>query len=837
MSEPKNINDVINITKLSLSKLPKETQQKRRTDMIQYALKHRTFLIFPNERRLIACAPEGIIDFGKDDISDIIKTIALIQENFINYAADDGIKDPERVYHYIEAASELDASYIGEFSKEVNSAIDDMLSNLLIHYDTDKDPKVKETIEEGVKLFYERSKAYIPENNFKTGDFVINPREEKTGVRNEFIATLMKFRLGNCEFYNSLGFFKDLNQEDIVAILNAGIITQEDFRKVITNKFNLKSAEEYYDMLTRLGKVNKEYLSSFTTEELIGLALDGKINKKVFTRMKFSPKYIASLPLDKLSKLVGNVSLSTNVGMTETKNDNGKTSVYLKNDFVKSLKGFKLVELLKENSFKLNMSKQELFDQYLETLSGTDVIELAKLGYIDERDVIKINFIRTGNPFKDNLMLGDILDFYDAERLQKMTGDKKLSSKFVEDFNDTLRLAPPEQSRKYVAGLLGSKLESLQRDELLAELSIRGCFDDIDLNGYKISPKNIEQLFLEDRIKEEDMVKLASKNVISMDTLSEFLTDEEITEYIMSGKLPLDAVSMARNDDDVILNLLDGGKISPKQLGHIYSTKEDMTAETFLELLEYIDEAKEQDISKLLDDDISKEKIQDLFSKFYISHDELSDLVGRKIITQVEADRYALELEKHNNFNSLFKQGSSSIKLIRKNEYEGRRDDYTRELGPVQTPSRKGDKIDFDLKEKLLFAMGASENVLELVGKKNSLDGYRVYGFEDLGSMVFMSPEPDNATFVMSLAQGLYFIKNFERENGDGLSQVISTATKRALRNSEHIDVRNASKKWGKNMVRSIERKGASLKPRTTEYMRKINGICKEIEDDYISRQ
>ena len=125
---------------------------------------------------------------------------------------------------------------------------------------------------------------------------------------------------------------------------------------------------------------------------------------------------------------------------------------------------------------------------------------------------------------------------------------------------------------------------------------------------------------------------------------------------------------------------------------------------------------------------------------------------------------------------------------------------------------------------------------IELIGKNNSLDGYRVYGFERTGAMVFMSPEPDNATYVMSLAQGLYFIKNFERENGEGASQVISTATKRALRNTEHIDVRNASKKWGKNMIRSIDRKGGDLSQRSKEYRAKLDSICKEIEEDYMAR-
>ena len=833
MSEPKNINDVIKQTSLSFIGLSEKDKAEKRGDMIIYALRNRTFLIFQKERRLLACAPSGIVEFGKADYENLVKAVDAIDKSFEEIIKKNGIKDPERIYSYLETASEIDSAYIGEIYPEMDKRAEKIIRRIGELYKGAKTPEEKAVLEEGITKFYYESKMKIPENNFKTGDYRISPREEKLSVRNDFIASMMLVGAGDFELFNKLGYFKDLSQEDMFMLADAKVITTDELRKAICEKFNYKTPDEYFEFLSKCKRINKDFLSAFSTEELIGFALDGKLDKKVFTRMKFAPHYIAKLPLEKLLKMVNNPSIASHVGMTVTKNDNGRSTTYLKKDFIKTLPGIKLVELIKETGFSPDMTKEELFNQYLDTLSGMDVINLAKMGYIDDKDVIRMNFIRTGNPYKDNLMVGEILGFYDFERLQKMVGDKKINKRFVEDYNDTLTMSDPKVVNSYISRLMISPAERLPKDEVIAALSIAGCFDGVDLNGYTIGVNNLEQLYMLDRITEDDMFTLAAKGVVSLTTLGKLVTDEEITQHIIEGKLPLEAFKATKQNEEVLLELLASDKVSPRELGHFYSTNENMSAETFLTYLELIDEARENDISDLLDDDISKEKVQDLFSKFYISQDELSNLVGRKIITQVEADIYAKELEKHNNFNSLFKKDSSSIKLVKRNESQGRREISGEGDG---TTSRKGDKIDFELKEKLLFEMGASHNVLELIGKNNSLDGYRVYGFERTGAMVFMSPEPDNATYVMSLAQGLYFIKNFERENGEGASQVISTATKRALRNTEHIDVRNASKKWGKNMIRSIDRKGGDLSQRSKEYRAKLDSICKEIEEDYMAR-
>ena len=82
MSETKNINDVIKQTSLSFVGLSEKDKAEKRGDMIIYALRNRTFLIFPKERRLIACAPDGIVEFGKTDYENLVKAVDAIDKSF-----------------------------------------------------------------------------------------------------------------------------------------------------------------------------------------------------------------------------------------------------------------------------------------------------------------------------------------------------------------------------------------------------------------------------------------------------------------------------------------------------------------------------------------------------------------------------------------------------------------------------------------------------------------------------------------------------------------------------------------------------------------------------------
>ena len=106
---------------------------------------------------------------------------------------------------------------------------------------------------------------------------------------------------------------------------------------------------------------------------------------------------------------------------------------------------------------------------------------------------------------------------------------------------------------------------------------------------------------------------------------------------------------------------------------------------------------------------------------------------------------------------------------------------------------------------------------------------------------------PNNSTYIMTIAQGSYFLKAIERkmarmqEGKEGQDvELESSATKQELRDTEHVKVRNASKGWGKNILDSM----AKLSPKVAErlkkdktYKTKLDEIIQDIREDYELRK
>ena len=147
----------------------------------------------------------------------------------------------------------------------------------------------------------------------------------------------------------------------------------------------------------------------------------------------------------------------------------------------------------------------------------------------------------------------------------------------------------------------------------------------------------------------------------------------------------------------------------------------------------------------------------------------------------------------------------------------------------------------------LLSQIGFDERTLTLRGTNNSLDGYKVYPSEEYGVMVFLkNDKPGNATYIMSVQQGLFFLNKIVREkrNRNGETEVgvelQTDATKAELRETEHVKVRNAAAGWGANIVDAIKMLSPSFKEKLrtpSEYRRNIEEVVEEIKEDYKERK
>ena len=70
------------------------------------------------------------------------------------------------------------------------------------------------------------------------------------------------------------------------------------------------------------------------------------------------------------------------------------------------------------------------------------------------------------------------------------------------------------------------------------------------------------------------------------------------------------------------------------------------------------------------------------------------------------------------------------------------------------------------MNESLIDEIGFDKREIILHGDTNSLDGYRVRASDKYGVMALYNfDKPGNATYVMSLQQGLFFLNKMTRDN------------------------------------------------------------------------
>ena len=244
----------------------------------------------------------------------------------------------------------------------------------------------------------------------------------------------------------------------------------------------------------------------------------------------------------------------------------------------------------------------------------------------------------------------------------------------------------------------------------------------------------------------------------------------------------------------------------------------------------------DSDIASLLPDTITPEKVEFLFMNYLISQDDLSQLVGRGIITQEQSIKLADKLLSHEEYERIF-FGNSCALLTRESEGNGQDRTHGIRLGSSSEFEKNRFKIDPLLQTSLLDKIGFDDRRLVLQGYNNSMDGYIVYPSEELGIMLFFNPnKPGNATYIMSLQQGMFFLKRNRKNN---ISQIESTATKQALRETEHIKVKNASRGWGKNILDAIKQLSPRMRERLKDsnYTSSINKIIEDIMEDYDIRK
>ncbi|MBQ7410627.1 MAG: hypothetical protein IJW20_04505 [Clostridia bacterium] len=803
-------------------------------NLISEAIRNKTIYIDLKRKKRLAFTQVAVLEISNKDIKAIEMTLKQELEKF-EKATKRGFKasDVSTILVKFESvhAAFLESEIIDQTIKRLNKVLADGIKN-----GSEDD---KRNIRNGVVSFFARSKTTISENprKFKNDEITLNNREEKEYFRNDFIAQMLKDGVVDYSLLVEGGIITALDFMTLDEVFrDLGVLSNEEFENACYLADVFDSRKEILDYYAQK---DKRFFASFATlEECVKYLVEGKIDaKSVIKRLKIEE--IKKLTPEQLEELLQCSTFTKGIDFIDFVSTKTGTDKVLNSKFLKALDREQFMKIVMSDKIKYKnpLDSNDYIDMY-GTLQTEDIEELLNNGFINIEDVIKLTkfkALKTQNPEDHQKMIELQTRTYNFESLKKLLESEKINKRFSELYNDLINNElSKEQKDKYFEELRTRLISNENGEETLILLAKRG----ITFNGldYQFSPNKLEDMYLEEQISEQDILNLCEDRLIPIDSLKEIFSSEDLMEHYRNGNVSYKVLNVIDNRAEQIRKELLSGNIKSAELIGLYSNQNGIDIQEFMEIVkdfEFEDEA----LVDFITDEITPEKVEDLFKNYYISQDELSVLVERKIITLKQAKDFAERIATQEAYDAIFNNNG----IIVLTEDTPARESTTKGLrgtGGARTTQLKNDP---ELQDFLLDQIGFDERRPVLKGTNNSLDGYRIYPSKELELMVFLkNDKPGNATYIMSLQQGMFFLKKMARGASIESKTVESDATKQALRETEHVKVRNASQGWGKNVVLEMKKLSPEFAKRLkgkSEYKLAIDSIIEDIKDDYEKRK
>lgn len=826
------------------------TEPTINTASISEAIMGKTVVRDEENNRILGITDDAIIEFDEKIIKGVTIATQNILKNF-KQRVENGTVLYQNVIEtltYIEFtnAAFIDTPEFQEVKKELNKIIASMMNS--------DNPEYIETAREGILGFFDASKNNIVRGRkkFKNVPYAIENSKEKEFLRAIFIAEMVEDGAIDFDFLEMSGEIDEMDLDTIDSIYRKSeLFTPEQVSQALLISGCFNSRDE---ILEHYIKKDKRYFVSFaTSEEIAKYIIDGKIspreaNKKIRLDAvkEFSPELLEEfLCVSNFPKGVEFIDYIQNGSRTERVLSKKLLSSIDRERFLKVVLSEKVAEKC-GNSY----TSEDYINEYGK-LTVEDMMMLERTGKIEDVDLIKLTSFKSmqvQEPEEYSKMISTLLDYYDLDKLEAILKDEKVNKKFAELYNDLLENIATEEQRKSYFEKMTEGLKAKENSDETVVLMMQAGLNVGDEIDYEISEEHIAEQFLEERISENDLMEFYEQGLITLQTIRMLYSDSDLIEKFRAGKIDYRVLNILENRADIIKTELQSGRLTVQELMDLYSKHDGIVMDEFAEITKGY-EFEDESLVEFLSDEITPAKVQSLFNNYYISQDDLSVLVARNIITKEQADDFATQIATHEQYESIFSLDNRFIVLTRETEGEpgvggGYHPNIPGEHGPRRASQIKNDP---ELQELLLSQIGFDERTLTLQGTNNSLDGYRVYPSEDYGIMVFLkNDKPGNATYIMSLQQGMYFLNKIvrERKNQTGNTgvgiELQSDATKRELRETEHVKVRNASAGWGANIIGAMKKLSPSFKEkmrRPSEYRKIIEDVTEEIRKDYQDRK
>lgn len=513
-----------------------------------------------------------------------------------------------------------------------------------------------------------------------------------------------------------------------------------------------------------------------------------------------------------------------------------------------------LVKVLDEDTF-LGMAKQgfpkeisfkssEIVQEYLERYSGATLIELAKLGYVNPEELIQLTEYQSNLLYDETLKVDNkkLLELYTPELMAILISQERIDGKSLSIYRHNLLSMLNEEEQIELLGMVSKELhktykEEQQYIEKMLSLHEMGFIPKDVIENMNPSQHAIEELYLNEGLSLEDIVKLFNSSIIDEQVLKGIFSFDEIIEMVNSGELNERAIfSMGKKDlNNTLKQNLVAGKLEIRSILNLYVNYDGISIEDFNSI--YRDTNQLEELLNLLPDNCNKQKIKELYVNYLISHSDLLELKNRGIITEEDFKEFSKELGKA-EFYSMFSNGSSVYNCSEKLEEGSQKGMQV--MGQNISACESAYKITTESRKKLFEEMGAHKNFIEMEelsddDKEVPFKGYSIIGFPDFELVVLENFEKwNNATYIMAYQQFAYYINNSQK------TKKVFEGSKKTLRESsmlgEAVRVRIHTKNWGALVIDSMcelsEDARKQLKPEQ-ECTSKIDDLVKAIAKDF----
>lgn len=611
-------------------------------------------------------------------------------------------------------------------------------------------------------------------------------------------------------------FFDEINIDEVIELKEN--LNEEDTDEYVQYKLN-----EYLSQKNKKISTLKKIFYFLPKCELIKLYVDGKISDAEFKIMKISKDDIFELSTDMILNIL-----------------NKRT--YL--------------------PVKINITSKDIINQYGKSLTGNDIKEFLKDGFVDSKDFINIFYINEALKlanYNEELMIKDdeIDEYYNEEILVNLYENGELvESQFVERYKKFINRNQDntdyldKKSKSIVIFI--EEVKQYDKDRLckiMLDFYKRGLFSSRVLKE-NLSLDYVENLYLNGEINEEQLYQLYKDKVIDGVTYLNYIDLDEILEMYIEGKVDIDVLE-CYNDKEALLNkIIDfyPDKLSLENTVSLYLRLECFNLD-FLQLILSTEDIDSIDWQLFEEDFINFNKILELYQNKIIDYNLLNKLKDDNKITVEQFDLIKDTIDKEEFFEELkdgkvFRIATSRINTNKKKSFYDDKNDAETSLEKTRRQTKLKDF--FDLEQELLsrfLGIDTDENVAYIEslngnGKPTSLDGYMIYGNKDKDIVVFRKRQLGNALFIMPVYQAMYFLNGVQSNNAVNVSNN-KLLDKETLRKMDQVMWIVHSKHFGEKLKEAMFKfspKIADKMKNDEQYRSDVEDLIAILEENYNER-